>query len=134
MEHKHHSSMTAAEATSALATDPVCRMSVDPATAKHKAEHGGETFFFCSAGCRGKFVAEPAKYLGTVGRVRARAGRAHRPGLQPQNPAAGTIYTCPMHPQIRQGHPGNCPICGIALEPEVAAEQTGPGADLLHRT
>jgi len=126
--------MTAAEATSALATDPVCGMSVDPATAKHKAEHGGETFFFCSAGCRGKFVAEPAKYLGTVGEVADRAGRAHRARLQRQNPAAGTIYTCPMHPQIRQGHPGNCPICGMALEPEIAAEATGPSAELIDMT
>ena len=147
MEHKHHSSMTAAEATSALATDPVCGMSVDPATAKHKAEHGGETFFFCSAGCREKFVAEPAKYLGTVGEVDSpskdgrpsgrpldRAGRAHRARLQRQNPAAGTIYTCPMHPQIRQGHPGNCPICGMALEPEIAAGATGPSAELIDMT
>ena len=137
--------MSAAEATSALAKDPVCGMSVDPATAKHKAEHGGETFFFCSAGCRGKFVAEPAKYLGTVavdspsktassGRPLDRADRAHRARLQRQNPAAGTIYTCPMHPQIRQDHPGNCPICGMALEPEIAAGATGPSAELIDMT
>jgi Cu+-exporting ATPase len=59
MEHKHHSPTTLADAPSALAKDPVCGMSVDPSTAKHRAEHGGKTFFFCSGGCRGKFVADP---------------------------------------------------------------------------
>ena len=68
--------MSLAEADSALVKDPVCGMSVDPATAKHRAEHAGATYYFCSAGCRGKFVAEPAKYLGAVGAVADRAGRA----------------------------------------------------------
>jgi P-type Cu+ transporter len=114
--------MSSAEAESALAKDPVCGMSIDPATAKHKAEHGGKMFFFCSAGCRGKFVAEPAKYLAPATPV-------------PPNPAhAGAVYTCPMHPQIRQDHPGACPICGMALEPEVATEATGPSAELVDMT
>src|SRR6478609_4374249 len=108
MEHKHHLTMDLAEATSALAKDPVCGMSVDPATAKHKAEHAGATYYFCSAGCRGKFVAEPAKYLDAVGaghspsregrpsdRPLDRAGHAQRARPQSQNPAPGTIYTCP---------------------------------------
>ena len=63
MEHKHHLSTSLAEATSSLAKDPVCGMSVDPATAKHKADHAGMTHYFCSAGCRGKFVADPARFL-----------------------------------------------------------------------
>ena len=108
--------MNSAEATSAPAKDPVCGMSVDPATAKHKAEHGGMTFFFCSAGCREKFVAEPSNYLAPASA--ACNAQAARP--------PGPIYTCPMHPQIRQDHPGACPICGMALEPEVATEATGP--------
>jgi Cu+-exporting ATPase len=114
--------MGLAEAESVLAKDPVCGMSVDPATAEHQAEHAGATYYFCSAGCRGKFVAEPAKYLAPATQV-------------PPNPAhAGTIYTCPMHPQIRQDHPGSCPICGMALEPEVATEATGPSAELVDMT
>src|SRR5208282_2723957 len=101
-----------------LAKDPVCGMSVDPATAKHKADHAGATYYFCSGGCREKFVANPAKYL--------------RP--QPAKPAAaapGVMYTCPMHPQIRQLGPGSCPICGMALEPEVPTAETGPNPELV---
>src|ERR1700730_18483876 len=77
--------------------DPVCGMSVDPATSKHRFDHHGETFHFCSAGCRTKFAADPAAYLGN------RKPKADAP--------EGTIYTCPMHPQIRQVGPGSCPIC-----------------------
>jgi P-type Cu+ transporter len=122
MEHKHHLPMGLAEAESGLAKDPVCGMSVDPATAKHKAEHAGATYYFCSAGCRGKFVAEPAKYLAPATPV-------------PTNPApSGAIYTCPMHPEIRQDHPGACSICGMALEPEVATAATGPSAELVGMT
>jgi Cu+-exporting ATPase len=122
MEHKHHLPIRSAEATSALAKDPVCGMSVDPATAKHKAEHGGESFFFCAAVCHEKFVAEPAKYL---------AASTQAP---PKSALSGAIYTCPMHPQIRQDRPGACPICGMALEPEVAAGATGPSAELIDMT
>ncbi|HEV7479976.1 MAG TPA: YHS domain-containing protein, partial [Roseiarcus sp.] len=62
-EHKHHSPMDSTRVESPLAKDPVCGMSVDPAMAKHRAEHGGKTFFFCSGGCRGKFLADPARFL-----------------------------------------------------------------------
>jgi Cu+-exporting ATPase len=84
--------------------DPVCGMTVDPATASHHARHDGGEYFFCSARCREKFMADPAKYLSPVDEAPA---------------PAGTIYTCPMHPQIRQEGPGTCPICGMALEPEM---------------
>ena len=89
----------------APSTDPVCGMSVDPLTAKHVAEHAGETFHFCSAGCRQKFVADPGKYL--------------KPAKAEPASAVDTdvIYTCPMHPEIRQHGPGSCPKCGMALEP-----------------
>jgi Cu+-exporting ATPase len=138
MEHKHHLPTTLADAPSPLAKDPVCGMSVDPATAKHRAEHGGKTFFFCSGGCRGKFVADPARFL--AGSIHARTAAAHehvhhRAAPLPAKPALeGAIYTCPMHPQVRQDHPGNCPICGMALEPEVATEAAGPSAELVDMT
>jgi Cu+-exporting ATPase len=85
-------------------TDPVCGMQVDPTTTPHHATHGGAEHHFCSARCREKFVADPEKYL------------------SPQVPVAapaGTIYICPMHPEIRQEGPGTCPICGMALEPDM---------------
>jgi len=101
--------------------DPVCGMSIDPATAKFSADHAGETYYFCSAKCHDKFVADPAAYL----------AKAEVP---PPAAAPGTIYTCPMHPQIRQDHPGNCPICGMTLEPEMPTAETGPSAELVDMT
>ena len=87
--------------------DPVCGMTVDPLTTAHHASHAGSDYHFCSARCREKFVADPETYLS--------------PGTAAPAPEApaGTIYTCPMHPQIRQEGPGTCPICGMALEPEM---------------
>ncbi|QDF41054.1 heavy metal translocating P-type ATPase [Bradyrhizobium symbiodeficiens] len=107
--------------TATKVKDPVCGMSVDPATSKHHLTHHGETFHFCSAGCRTKFAADPAKYL------------AKEKAPEPEMPA-GTIYTCPMHPEIRQVGPGSCPICGMALEPEVASLDTGPNPELADMT
>ena len=98
-------------------------MSVDPATAKHKAEHAGAAYYFCSAGCREKFVAEPARFL-----------PASTPARPPKPAPSSAIYTCPMHPQIRQVGPGNCPICGMALEPEVATAETGASPELVDMT
>jgi Cu+-exporting ATPase len=107
----------------ALARDPVCGMSVDPATSKHRFDHRGETFHFCSAGCRTKFAADPAKYLDRT-----------KPQPHLENVPADAIYTCPMHPEIRQVGPGTCPICGMALEPEVANLETGPNPELADMT
>ncbi len=138
MEHKHHSPMGSAGVESALAKDPVCGMSVDPATAKHKAEHGGETFFFCSSRCREKFVTDPARYLAEPADAPASPTHDHAhhaSAAASSKPApSGAIYTCPMHPEIRQDHPGACPICGMALEPETPAEATGPSAELIDMT
>jgi Cu+-exporting ATPase len=104
-------------------TDPVCGMVVDPHTAKHRHAVDGRTYYFCSAGCREKFVADPAKYLG------AKAAAA------PSQPAPeDTIYTCPMHPQIRQAGPGSCPICGMALEPVLVTAESGPSPELADMT
>src|SRR5215467_2318110 len=89
----------------AAAHDPVCGMTVDPAKAKHRAEHAGHSYVFCSARCREKFAAEPARYV--IGSPQGRASAA----------AGEVLWTCPMHPQIVRKEPGNCPICGMALEP-----------------
>jgi Cu+-exporting ATPase len=97
-------------------------MAVDPTTAKHSAEFAGQTTYFCCAGCRDKFLAEPQRY---VGEAPAEAA--------PSAPAA-TIYTCPMHPEIRQAGPGSCPICGMALEPETPAAETEANPELVDMT
>ncbi|MBU8541724.1 heavy metal translocating P-type ATPase [Falsiroseomonas tokyonensis] len=102
--------------------DPVCGMMVDPAKTAHHADHAGHAYHFCSAGCRTKFIAEPGKYLQARAPLRAEAV------------ASGTIYTCPMHPQIRQPGPGSCPICGMALEPETPSAETGPNPELVDFT
>jgi P-type Cu+ transporter len=101
--------------------DPVCGMTVDPHTAAHRHTHHGRTYYFCSAGCCTKFASDPAKYL---------AGDTASSEPVPE----GTIYTCPMHPQIRQAGPGTCPICGMALEPELVTADTGPNPELADMT
>ncbi|MBV8407424.1 MAG: heavy metal translocating P-type ATPase [Alphaproteobacteria bacterium] len=111
-DHSSHSSPAAA-----TEIDPVCGMMVKTAGAKNTAVHDGQTYFFCSPRCRGKFTAERERYL------EARPAPAEMP--------AGTIYTCPMHPQIRRIGPGSCPICGMALEPEVPTAESGPNHELL---
>ena len=103
------------------AEDPVCGMKVDRATARHMAKHAGERFYFCSEGCQRKFEAEPEKYL------------AGRPAPEPM--PEGTVYTCPMHPEIEQVGPGDCPICGMALEPKgVPTGDEGPNPELVDFT
>ena len=99
--------------------DPVCGMLVDPATAAARREHHGQTYYFCNPRCAERFSADPDMYL---------AGR--RPA-----PRAAGIYTCPMHPEVRQEGPGDCPMCGMALEPLVAAgaEETNPELDDMRR-
>ena len=98
------------------AVDPVCSMTVDPHTAKHRADYHGHPYYFCSAGCRTKFVNGPQKYLDV---------------REPEPVAEDSVYTCPMHPQIRQVGPGSCPICGMALEPELAGSDIGPNPELI---
>jgi Cu+-exporting ATPase len=103
------------------AIDPVCGMTVDPHTAKHRHDHLGHTYYFCSAGCRTKFITDPDKYL---------SPREHDAEPVPE----GTIYTCPMHPEIRQVGPGACPICGMALEPDLVTADSGPNPELADMT
>ncbi len=107
--------------TAKYAKDPVCGMDVDLQTAKHTAVHGGQIYYFCAGGCRAKFVAEPPKYL------------EHGAASTLVVPA-GAIYTCPMHPEIRQNGPGSCPICGMALEPETVTAEALPNAELADMT
>src|SRR5476651_1818798 len=113
--------MTAPPTTSAKAKDHVCGMTVDPATTIHRHSHRGTPYFFCSGGCRTKFAADPEKYL---------VPGAREPAPMP----AGTIFTCPMHPEVRQEGPGSCPICGMALEPETPTADIGPNPELVDMT
>jgi Cu+-exporting ATPase len=108
--------------------DPVCGMDVDLATAKHHAEHGSQTFHFCSGRCHDKFVAAPEQYLKPAAKSGAPEHAAYR------SPQKGVIYTCPMHPEIRQKGPGNCPICGMALEPVTGGVEGEPNPELADMT
>jgi len=98
--------------------DPVCGMAV-AANADRAIDHQGTRYFFCSAACQSKFRADPVKYL------QPPAAQAPTSTAAPSNPpSAGVVYTCPMHPEIRQIGPGNCPKCGMALEPLVTASKS----------
>jgi Cu+-exporting ATPase len=102
--------------------DPVCGMTVDPAAAKHKSEHAGQTYHFCSSGCRKRFEADPLRYV-TVSLS------------NPAQPAAGEVlWTCPMHPQVQRAGPGSCPICGMALEPMTPARGDAANPELRDMT
>jgi Cu+-exporting ATPase len=109
-----------AGAATAPAIDPVCGMKVDPATAKHRFSYRGRDYFFCGGRCRERFEAEPEKFL---------AGRPAAPAAP-----AGAIYTCPMHPEVRQVGPGSCPICGMALEPEQVSLDQARDPELIDMT
>jgi Cu+-exporting ATPase len=120
-DHRGHRRPAHAAAPAGTVKDPVCGMNVDPHTARHTAMHAGRPYYFCSDGCRTKFVADPEKYL---------SPDAARAKPVPE----GTIYTCPMHPEIRQVGPGSCPICGMALEPAIVTADAGPSPELLDMT
>ena len=92
--------------SSAQLKDPVCGMTVT-AQSPHVHEYEGKPVYFCSAGCKAKFAADPAKYMRPP--LAGEAASVEIPVV------AGTIYTCPMHPEVRQDHPGACPKCGMAL-------------------
>ncbi|MBS0220328.1 MAG: cadmium-translocating P-type ATPase [Proteobacteria bacterium] len=116
--HDHRHGHAAVPGT---AIDPVCGMKVKVEGARYTAVHDGETHYFCNPKCLAKFTAEPARYL--------------KPQAQPAPPPpAGTIFTCPMHPEIRQVGPGSCPICGMALEPAEVTLDQGPNEELVDMT
>ena len=102
--------------------DPVCGMTVDLETSQHRSDYRGNAYHFCSAGCRTEFEADPQQYL------------EKSTATQHADVPEGTIYTCPMHSQIRQVGPGSCPICGMALEPEVASLDAPANAELADMT
>ena len=116
----HSCCATKSSGSGAKTVDPVCGMTVDPATAAHQTAHEGQDYFFCSAGCRTKFTADPDRYLGEA------------PQTAPVIP--GAIYTCPMHPEVRQEGPGSCPICGMALEPETVTAEAPVNHELIDFT
>jgi Cu+-exporting ATPase len=128
--HEHHGHASHGEgaccaakpaAATATARDPVCGMTVDPATARNTV-HDGETFHFCSEGCRQKFRADPAKYLA-----------AKKPAA-PAPQGGDVLYTCPMHPEVQQRGPGSCPICGMALEPMMPTAEPADDGELRDMT
>jgi len=125
-DHSHdkpaHGHSHAADHAAARVIDPVCGMTVDPATAKHRFAYKGQDYFFCSAGCRTKFEANPEKFL------------APKSSAPEEKLPEGTIYTCPMHPEVRQVGPGSCPICGMALEPETVSLDDAPDPELIDMT
>jgi P-type Cu+ transporter len=121
--HAHHHGHCDHAPKVTLATDPVCGMKVDPATAKHRFSYRGEDYVFCSGGCRMKFAADPERYL---------AKTKDAPKADAAQP--GAIYTCPMHPEVRQVGPGSCPICGMALEPETVTLDDKPDPELVDMT
>ena len=122
--HNHASghACCGAKASDGAATvkDPICGMSVDPTATAHRASHDGQDYFFCSAGCRTKFIGDPMRYL--------------NPPVEAEPAVPGAIYTCPMHPEIRQEGPGSCPICGMALEPETVTAEAPPNHELIDFT
>lgn len=126
-EHSHHEEghleQVAAASSRGTAIDPICGMTVDIATAKYKHSFGGSTWYFCSKHCLDKFAAEPERY------AKAKSEPAPAPSAPP-----GAIYTCPMHPEIRQPGPGSCPKCGMALEPVVASAEDQPNPELVDMT
>lgn len=124
-DHLHHAPPQTGLAAADQVRDPVCGMTVDPETAKFRHDLDGTPYYFCSAGCRDKFKADPQKYLGGPA-----APAVQRPALMalPEGAQTEVLWTCPMHPEIVRNAPGSCPICGMALEPmsPVAADQVNP--------
>lgn len=117
-EHKHDQGKHHSEHA---VKDPVCGMSVDPHTAEYRSQHAGKTWYFCSSRCQSKFEEAPEKHLDKA--------------QVPAEPVApGTMYTCPMHPEIRQLGFGDCPICGMGLEPEQVSLDDGPSEELTDMT
>ena len=112
--------------------DPVCGMTVTEQS-QHHAEHAGKRYYFCSAGCKTKFGVNPNQFTAVKS---AAAGGNPAPVTGPQGAVqkpgpAGGVYTCPMHPEIRQDKPGNCPICGMTLEPLIPELEEGENEELI---
>ena len=96
-----------------LVKDPVCGMEINPETSAGSSEYGGKVYFFCSKTCLEKFQADPSKYVNASARTDAASARP----VQPEAAKKNNLYTCPMHPEVKNQGPGSCPKCGMALEP-----------------
>ncbi len=126
MAHVDHAPGECAHAPAAeFAIDPVCGMRVTIATAKHRFAYRGHEYFFCNPRCRERFQADPESFL------KPKAPEAKR---TEDESAVGAIYTCPMHPEVRQAGPGSCPVCGMALEAEQVSLAQGPDPELIDMT
>jgi len=119
MEERRVDAGTSAEASVETARDPVCGMRVAREGARHTATHRGQTYYFCCARCRERFAAAPEEFLG------------ERPRPEPAPAPEGSLYTCPMDPEVVQAVPGDCPKCGMALEPMLPAAEAGPNPELI---
>src|SRR5262249_2985732 len=116
----HHDLAEMEAGDTSMATDPVCGMKVDIGARGPSSSHAGETYHFCSEGCRTKFAADPERYLSKQGK--------------PKPLPRGTLYTCPMHPEIVKEGPGHCPICGMSLEPMGVPPEITDNAELIDLT
>ncbi len=141
MEHDHHAGhAVGTEGPGAPHTlpDPVCGMRVDPTRARGGvATHDGIEYAFCSTGCRTKFDADPSQYAAKKAEsapASATPSPTKSAAKQAPKPPDGAIYTCPMHPEIEQVGPGDCPICGMALEPKTAGAEAPDDTELRAMT
>ena len=131
-EYAHcHAHAGHGEKAAAQVIDPVCGMRVAATSPRH-SDHKGKRYWFCSDGCRSKFQADPDKYPEKAEPSHAAHAHAHhgRAQVAPREAPAGTLYTCPMHPEVRQIGPGHCPKCGMALEPELPSADADDGGGL----
>ena len=116
-----HDKFVAEPATYLTSVDPVCGMTVERSTAAYMSKLVGQRFYFCSDHCQTKFDKDPELFIGEL--------------PEPEPVAEGTIYTCPMDPEIEQEGPGDCPICGMALEPMGLPDvNAGPNPELVDFT
>jgi heavy metal translocating P-type ATPase len=127
------------QVTGRTRTDPVCGMTLDPATSAHRTMNEGQIFYFCSEGCQQRFEADSTRYVHQQDHPVYEADhQVSLPSAAPAAPGAAageaTEWTCPMHPEIRRAGPGACPICGMALEPVTVSAAEGPSAELVDMT
>jgi Cu+-exporting ATPase len=128
-ECSHCNASETPPASGEVTKDPVCGMTVDPRSTSHRHVHGGQTYYFCNAECLKKFGSDPERFTGSAHRHGAAVSASA--AIVTQAAVAGSVWTCPMHPEIRRDAPGTCPICGMALEPLEPTLEEGPNPELL---
>lgn len=134
-QHGHHHDNAGDGAATELLIDPVCGMTVKADT-KHRLRQARGEVLFCSAGCKTKFEADPAKFAKppTAHNCTAHGHHHHAAAAPSGSVPAGAQWTCPMHPEIVRDGPGSCPICGMALEPMTPSAGDGPNPELADMT